>query len=1092
MKFTALLFALLLLPMAFAFGDSLDVSSFDNSTEVVVRFVEGFDINELSSSSSGSTFGASSTHGRAAVVSEDRIRKRAKNFNAVAGSFTSEELQVMVDAGVVEHVYENKRVSISLDDAIPNTNTTFFRNLDFNGAGIDGSGKTVCVIDTGIDYNHSDLAGAYLGGYDFVNDDANPFDDNGHGTHVAGIIASRNETYQGVAPGVGLYVVKALDSVGGGSFLDVEDALIECYNEADTYNITVVSMSLGTNETAYDDADDCEFSTSGTLIDLLVGRNISVVIASGNEGFSDGIAFPACIPSATAVGAVNDADSSAGFTNVGDLLDLFAPGVSIVSTATTGDGNRDSCDSETSFASCSGTSMATPMVAGAFALMQQFLDEFRNETITPNNLTAIFNDTGVPVTDSGETQGRIDIWSAYYSLVATPPQIAFESPTLLDGGFTNETVTVNVSISDIHTIDHCYVRYNETNYIMSNTGGTNATCTLQLNLTHGERSYQVYAMDSQGEFNYTLDRDVVINNVVLITPVENVINVSENVTLDVNYTATDADGDSLSYYWYMNGTLESTDANFSQLLNFTSEGVWNLTVIIDDNFQNVSNQWTLNISDLNRLNVNSSITSSVFTNDTIYCNVSASDPDVGGSYTTQLNWYFSDVLNASLENVTFIGNTNTSKHENFTCEVIVVDNLGLTVQRNLTVSVANSLPVFTLTNFSINASEIAFLSINATDLDGDLLSYSIDDPSFSQIGNNFTWNTTGDDGGTYVLTVNVSDGENVTSKELTLFVEAPSHNVTGNASTLNSTNMITVRIGDETNLSQNFTGVKLVNLTDVLNNPLMTFMWNFTNASLSLNFTIEYSSSTKSLYVHNLNLPVGVTKALYLPTSGVSYICIIDNATALPGDVSSSCTSSGEVKITCPATVGNYTCSTEGSYYKITNLTNTVVKGKATSSGGSSGGGGGGGGGGGSSTAAACADNLDNDGDGLIDLDDADCLSSADNDESSPPTCREDWICDVWSACNDGQQTRVCFDGNSCGTEDELPPFTLACTEPVVEEVIEEVVEPTVVEIINETVIEEFGSSTTSDGVNYNLRLIAAMIVLVAAIMLTTTSKKML
>src|SRR5262245_30768339 len=89
-----------------------------------------------------------------------------------------------------------------------------------------GQGESVAIIDTGIDYTHPDLGGSWgnrvIAGYDFVNHDNNPMDDNGHGTHVAGIIASSSKTYSGVAPNVNLIALKVLDANGNGNFGNVE------------------------------------------------------------------------------------------------------------------------------------------------------------------------------------------------------------------------------------------------------------------------------------------------------------------------------------------------------------------------------------------------------------------------------------------------------------------------------------------------------------------------------------------------------------------------------------------------------------------------------------------------------------------------------------------------------------------------------------------------------------------------------------------------------------------------------------------------------------------------------------------------------
>src|SRR5438128_6364698 len=112
-----------------------------------------------------------------------------------------------------------------------------------------GQGYSVAVIDTGIDYNHPALGGGWgrrvVAGYDFVNNDSDPMDDNGHGTHVAGIIGSSDATYTGVAPGVNLIALKVLDSSGAGSFGSVEDALRWVVDHQAQYRIVSVNLSLG-------------------------------------------------------------------------------------------------------------------------------------------------------------------------------------------------------------------------------------------------------------------------------------------------------------------------------------------------------------------------------------------------------------------------------------------------------------------------------------------------------------------------------------------------------------------------------------------------------------------------------------------------------------------------------------------------------------------------------------------------------------------------------------------------------------------------------------------------------------------------------
>ncbi|HEX7380371.1 MAG TPA: S8 family serine peptidase, partial [Pirellulales bacterium] len=120
-------------------------------------------------------------------------------------------------------VYANDAVAAasSSDSALPLVGG----NIEQQQYGFTGQGYSVAIIDTGIDYNNPAFAGRYLGGWNFVANNNNPMDDNGHGTHVAGIIASADPSHPGIAPGVGIIALKVLDSSGTGTFGNVDLAL---------------------------------------------------------------------------------------------------------------------------------------------------------------------------------------------------------------------------------------------------------------------------------------------------------------------------------------------------------------------------------------------------------------------------------------------------------------------------------------------------------------------------------------------------------------------------------------------------------------------------------------------------------------------------------------------------------------------------------------------------------------------------------------------------------------------------------------------------------------------------------------------------
>ena len=208
-----------------------------------------------------------------------------------------------------------------------------------------GTGVKIAVLDTGIDIDHDDLGTVYSG-WDYINNDNDANDDNGHGTHCAGIIAAQVNTFgvDGVAPEAILYAVKVLDSKGSGSY----SAIINGIQWAKTNKMDVISMSLsGTSASSLLEAACNEAKTSGIVI----------VAAAGNSG-NTRTQYPAAYASVISVGATDSSDARASFSSYGNNLDLMAPGVSILSTYL-----------NNQYAGMSGTSMACPHVAGTAALV---------------------------------------------------------------------------------------------------------------------------------------------------------------------------------------------------------------------------------------------------------------------------------------------------------------------------------------------------------------------------------------------------------------------------------------------------------------------------------------------------------------------------------------------------------------------------------------------------------------------------------------------------------------------------------------------------------------------------------------------------
>ena len=250
-------------------------------------------------------------------------------------------------------------------------------------SGNKGTGVKIAVIDTGIDYNHPDLDANYAGGWDYIYNDAFPYDDstNSHGTHVAGILsAEENGTgVIGVAPEAEIYAVKVLDSDGYGTL----EGVIAGIEWAANNGMDIANLSLeGPTSQPLQNACAQAFN-AGVLL-----------VAAGGNTSGGAVKYPGGYSSVIAVTAVNAFNQKASFSPLGSALELSAPGVNILSTITGG-----------GYGMKSGTSMAAPYVAGTAALffLTDPVDENNNGMIHDEvremlQLTAI--DLGVPGRDN--------------------------------------------------------------------------------------------------------------------------------------------------------------------------------------------------------------------------------------------------------------------------------------------------------------------------------------------------------------------------------------------------------------------------------------------------------------------------------------------------------------------------------------------------------------------------------------------------------------------------------------------------------------------------------------------------------------------
>lgn len=273
-------------------------------------------------------------NGFAANLPEQALAALSRNPNV---EFIEADQVITIDATQSPATWGLDRID---QRALPLNNSYTYK---FTGAGV-----TAYIIDTGIRVTHNEFGGRATSGYDFVDNDANADDCNGHGTHVAGTVGGG--TY-GVAKGVSLVAVRVLNCAGSGTTSGVI-AGINWVTSQHTTGKAVANMSLG--------------GGASTALDTAVRNSIAdgvvYAIAAGNSNANACNFSPARTAEAITVGATTSTDARASYSNKGKCLDLFAPGSSITSAWIT---------SNTATNTISGTSMAAPHVAGVAALYLQ-------------------------------------------------------------------------------------------------------------------------------------------------------------------------------------------------------------------------------------------------------------------------------------------------------------------------------------------------------------------------------------------------------------------------------------------------------------------------------------------------------------------------------------------------------------------------------------------------------------------------------------------------------------------------------------------------------------------------------------------------
>ncbi|MCD6590328.1 S8 family serine peptidase, partial [Candidatus Woesearchaeota archaeon] len=327
-----------------------------------------------------------------------RVIARARGYVAIeADRDTIAALSNLVE---VQGISEDERV-----EALVNETKHVIRAVEAWNIS-NGEGARICILDTGIDPG----VVSYSYGYDFVNNDSNPMDDNGHGTMIAYIAKS-------IAPGAEIIAVKVLNSSGEGYASMILQGIDYCM----AHNASILSMSFGAGSyEGYCDSDP--------IAEQCLNESLICIAATGNDASSASIKAPACGSGVISVGATTKNDELASFSNINNITSLLAPGVDI-NTKTIGGVSI----------TASGTSMAVPHVAGVVAMLKAINQSMNSSAIKERLMT-----TGKPILINDRYYSRIDAYNALINNVTmniTPINVSQENVT-------NETYRVSGGCND--------------------------------------------------------------------------------------------------------------------------------------------------------------------------------------------------------------------------------------------------------------------------------------------------------------------------------------------------------------------------------------------------------------------------------------------------------------------------------------------------------------------------------------------------------------------------------------------------------------------------------------------------------------------
>lgn len=476
-----------------------------------------------------------------------KIKTKYKIIPAVSASVSEKHIEKIKNNPKVKDVFDDYEVHALLSQSVPQIKAD-----QVHTAGQGGSGVRVCIVDTGIDDDHPNL-NPLLAEIDYVNNDSNAHDDNGHGTHVAGIVASTHPTYGGVAPDASLLAAKVLDFSGSGWTSDVISGIDWCVSN----NSDIISMSIGSG--AY--IGTCDNLAISIASNTAVDNGVAVFAASGNDGYINAISSPACASKVVAVGAVDKLDDRTPYSNESNELDIVAPGTSIISTYP-----------NNQFDTLTGTSMATPHVSGVAALILQ-----TDPTLPPVSLRNILQSNSLDLGASGYDtifgHGRVDAWESYSAVITTPPQQDVDPPIISNvqssPSFTSTTISWTTDEPANSVVNYgTDLSYSSTK---SDSNLTTSHTIILTGLTEGTLyHYHVNSTDAAGNnagsADYTFTTLIPALNSISITPENPSINTDETQQFTATGTYSDSSTKDIT-------NLVSWSSSNTQVATISSSGL---------------------------------------------------------------------------------------------------------------------------------------------------------------------------------------------------------------------------------------------------------------------------------------------------------------------------------------------------------------------------------------------------------------------------------------------------------------------------------------------------------------------------------------